>query len=325
MKKTLLFVGFISLILAFSSCHPELTMDEILSQRPPYNARNVMEFRIPSAPNIENDVVIDFVAVPSTKVTDYGNKSCIDEAKKIIYIDMPTHIADSALIFKVVLGIGAHCEPASFTALNLKDSATLKVIAESGKTSEYKIIRLKKYVYTDSQIFTATIPNVVDKETGAPVKTSFMIGSNNGTWSKPYDASIYLPSTADSTKLLISLSLNTMTSYKASIYGPCSVDGPFGESLAVKDANKAYDISADGPAYDSTLVYSAYQVPVSYDIETGLGVSFKTGIMFRSISYSGTTYKYYRLRILKSATLDEKLLYIDPTTKVAAISRKKRN
>ncbi len=58
MKKTLLFVGFISLILAFSSCHPELTMDEILSQRPPYNARNVMEFRIPSAPNIENDVVL---------------------------------------------------------------------------------------------------------------------------------------------------------------------------------------------------------------------------------------------------------------------------
>ncbi len=324
MKKAPLFVGFISLILAFASCHPELTMDEILSQRPPYNARNVMEFRIPSAPNIENDVVVDFVAVPSLKATDYGNKSCIDEARKIIYIDMPRHVADTAMIFKVVLGIGAHCEPANFTALNLKDSATLKVIAESGKTSEYKIIRIKKYVYTDSQIFTASIPNVIDNLTGAPVKTSFMIGSNNGTWSKPYDAVIYLPSTADSTRLRISLSLNDLTSYKASIYGPCSPEGPFGESLAVKDANKAYDLTSDGPAYDSTLVYSTYKVPVSYDVDYGLGVSFKDGILFRSISYSGTTYKYYRLRILKSRDFDSKLTYYDPTATPSAIRRKER-
>ena len=207
--------------------------------------------------------------------------------------------------------------------MNLKDSATLKVIAESGKTSIYRIIRLKKYVYTDSQIFTATIPNVINTETGAPVKTSFMIGSNNGTWSKPYDASILLPTTADSTRLLVSLSLNTMTSYKASIYGPCQPIGPFGESLAAKDANKLYDVTVDGPAYDSTLVYSTYKVPVSYDIETGLGVSFKEGMVFRSISHSGTTFKYYRLRIIKTSTMDDKLIYIDPDTIKAARLTKK--
>ena len=109
MKKTIYLVSLISLLFAFYSCHPELTMDEILSQRPPYNARNVMEFRIPSAPNVENDVVLDFIAKPSTKVTDYGNKSCIDEANKTIYIDFPTHIVDTALTFQVILGIGAHC------------------------------------------------------------------------------------------------------------------------------------------------------------------------------------------------------------------------
>lgn len=323
MKKTLLFVGFISLILAFTSCHPELTMDEILSQRPPFNARNVMEFRIPSAPNIDNDVVVDFVAVPSLNAADYGNKSCIDEANKIIYINMPPHVIDSAMTFKVVLGIGARCEPANFTTMDLDSINYLTVIAESGKTSKYKIVRLKKFVYTDSQIFTATIPNVIDKITGAPVKASFMIGSNNGTWSKPYDAVIYLPNTADSTKLRISLSLNNLTSYKSSIYVPCNADGPFGESLAVKDANKAYDPTTDGPAYDSTLIYSVYKVPVSYDADYGTGVSFKNGIIFRSISYSKTTYKYYRLRIQKSTAFDDKLLYIDPTTSASSVRRNK--
>lgn len=295
-------------------------MDEILSQRPPYNARNVLEFRIPSAPNVYNDVVLDFVAVPSTKVTDYGTKSCIDEANKTIYIDLPTHIIDSALVFKVILGIGAHCEPASFSAMNLKDTASLKVIAESGKTSTYKIVRLKKYVYTDSQIFTATITNVVDKITGAPVQTSFMIGSNTGKWQLPYDAVVYLPSTADSTKLKISLSLNNATSYKSTIYGPCGSDGPFGGTLI--DKNASTDLSNDGPVYDSTFVYSTYNVPMSFDGETGLGISFKQGLLFRSVSYSKTVFKYYRLRVVRSTAFDSKYMYIDPTVKSAANLRK---
>jgi len=325
MNKVLFFVSIVSLFFVFNSCHPELTMDEILSQRPPYNARNVMEFRIPSAPNVYNDVVLDFVAVPSTRTTDYGNKSCIDEANKIIYIDMPRHVIDTAMVFKVILGIGARCEPSNFSTMNLDSVNYLTVIAESGKTSKYKIIRLKKFMYTDSQIFTASISNVIDNVTGAPVRTSFMIGANNGTWSLPYDAIIYIPSTADSSKLNISLSLNNMTSYKASIFGPCSPEGPFGGSLAVKNAQKEYDLGADGPPYDSTLVYSTYKVPVSYNAETGLGVSFKDGILFRSISYSGTTFKYYRLRIQKSATMDDKLTYNPATSQriAPAVNRKK--
>ncbi len=323
MKKTLLFVGFISLIVAFNSCHPELTMDEILSQRPPYNARNVLEFRVPSAPNVYNDVVLDFVAVPSTKVSDYGTKSCIDEANKTIYIDLPSHVIDSALVFKVILGIGAHCEPASFTAMNLKDTASLKVIAESGKTSTYKIVRLKKYVYTDSQIFTATISNVINNVKGAPVSASFFIGSNNGRWSTPYDAIIYIPTTADSTKLKISLSLNDQTSYKASIYGPCNPEGPLESSRDDKDLNKSLSDN-DGPLYDSTLVYSSYQVPVSYDPITGNGDKFSPGILFRSISYSGTTFKYYRLRIVKSKSLDSTTTYYDPAIKIPIIRKKSR-
>ena len=325
MKKTLLFVGFISFILAFSSCHPELTMDEILSQRPPYNARNVMEFRIPSAPNFHNDVVLDFVAVPSTKPSDYGTKSCIDEANKIIYIDMPKHVIDTALVFKVILGIGAKCEPASFTTMRLDSINYLTVIAESGKTSKYKIIRLKKYVYTDSQIFTASIPNVIDNVTGSPVKTSFMIGSSTGKWSNPYDAVIYLPSTADSTKLRISLSLNDQTSYKANIYGPCNPNGPFGGSLDDKNLNVSLDDN-DGPRYDSTFVYSSYKVPITYDPVSGTGLTFKDGILFRSISYSGTTLKYYRLRIVKSKDFDTKLTYYLPGRQpIAAIKKENSN
>lgn len=307
MKKTLLFVGFISLILAFNSCHPELTMDEILSQRPPYNARNVMEFRIPTAPNVYNDVVLDFVASPTADATKYKKVSCIDEKNKIIYIDLPSHIIDTAVVFKVVLGIGARCEPTSFSTLNLKDSASLKVIAESGKTSTYKIIRLRNYKYTDCQIFTASIPNVIDKVTGAPVRTSFMIGSNTGVWGLPYDGVIYIPSTADSTKLKISLSLNNQTSYKAKIFGPCSPDGPPESSL--DDKNKSLSFDADGPLYDSTFVYSVYKVPTAYDFQTGLGTKFADGILFRSFSYSETTRKYYRLRIQKSAAFDDKLIY----------------
>lgn len=310
MKKTLLFVGLVSLILAFNSCHPELTMDQILSQRPPYNARNVMEFRIPAAPNVDNDVVLDFVAKPTFTVTNYRKVSCIDEANKTIYIDMPPHVADSAMVFQVILGIGARCEPSNFSTLNLKDSTYLKVIAESGKSSTYKIVRLKNYKYTDCQIFTASIPNVIDKVTSSPVRTSFMIGSNTGVWGKPFDAVIYLPSTADSTRLRISLSLNNITSYKAKIYGPCSPDGPPASSLIDKNASLSFD--ADGPLYDSTLVYSVYKVPVTYDSETGLGVTFSDGIMFRSLSYSETSRKYYRLRIVKSTAFDDKLEYIEP-------------
>jgi len=323
MKKTLHLVSLFSLLFVFYCCQQELTIDEIYSQRPPYNARNVLEFRIPSAPNIYNDVVLDFVAVPSVKATDYGNKSCIDEANKIIYIDLPRHIIDTALVFKAIVGIGARCEPANFSAMKLDSVNYLTVIAESGKTSKYKIVRLKKYVYTDSQIFTASISNVIDKVTGAPVKTSFMIGSSIGTWSRPYDAVIYLPSNADSSKLRVSLSLNTTTSYKASIYGPCAADGPFGESMAIKDANKSYDPGADGPLYDSTKIYSAYKVPVSYNQESGLGEAFKDGMLFRSVSYSGTTYKYYRLRLQKTTSMDDKLIYYDPN-KSTALPQKRR-
>lgn len=310
MKKTLQFVGFISLILAFGSCHEQLTMDDILSQRPPYNARNVMEFRIPSAPNIDNDVVLDFVALPTTDATKYRKVSCIDEANKTIYIDFPSHITDTAVVFKVILGIGARCEPSNFSTLNLKDSTTLKVIAESGKTSTYKIVRLRNYKYTDCQIFTASIPNVIDKVTGSPVRTSFMIGSNTGVWSKPFDAVIYLPSTADSTKLKISLSLNNLTSYKAKIYGPCGPDGPPASSLEDKNLSTSFD--NDGPLYDSTFVYSTYKVPMTYDAITGLGATFTDGVLFRSFSYSETTRKYYRLRIIKSKLFDDKLIYYDP-------------
>ncbi len=318
-------MSLISLLFVFNSCQPQLTMDEILSQRPPYNARNILEFRIPSAPNVYNDVVLDFVAVPSTKASDYGTKSCIDETNKIIYIDMPKHVIDTAMVFKVILGIGAHCEPANFSAMNLDSINYLTVIAESGKTSKYKIVRLKKYMYTDSQIFTASIPNVIDTITGAPAKSSFMISSYNGTWSLPYDAVIYLPITADSTKLRISLSLNNATSYKASIYGPCNSEGPFGESLTIKNTQKAYDFTTDGPLYDSTLVYSSYKVPVTYNAESGLGVSFKDGIIFRSISYSGTTFKYYRLRLQKSnSSIVNKFKYIDPANMSAIKIRKQR-
>ena len=310
MKKTLYFVSFISLLSVFSSCHPELTMDEILSQRPPYNARNVMEFRIPSAPNINNDVVLDFVALPNADPTKYRKVSCIDEANKTIYIDFPSHIVDTAVVFKVILGIGARCEPSNFSTLNLKDSTYLKVIAESGKTSTYKIVRLRNYKYTDCQIFTASIPNVIDKVTGSPVRTSFMIGSNTGVWSKPFDAVIYLPSTADSTKLKISLSLNNQTSYKAKIYGPCGPDGPPASSLDDKNLSTSFD--NDGPLYDSTFVYSTYKVPMTYDALTGLGVTFTDGVLFRSLSYSETTRKYYRLRIIKSKSFDDKLIYTEP-------------
>jgi len=322
MKKTLYLVSLISLLFVFNSCHPELTMDEILSQRPPYNARNVLEFRIPSAPNVYNDVVLDFVAVPSTRITDYGTKSCIDEANKTIYIDLPKHIIDSALVFKVILGIGARCEPASFSAMKLDSINYLTVIAESGKTSKYKIVRLKNYKYTDSQIYTATITNVMNNIKGSPVSTSFMIGSSNGKWNAPYDAVIYIPSTADSTKLNISLSLNDQTSYKASIYGPCGADGPLGTSLEEKIFNVSLDDN-DGPLYDSTKVYSAYQVPVSYDPISGTGLTFKSGILFRSISYSGTTLKYYRLRIQKSKDLDSTHTYFDPSAIRPTIIRKK--
>lgn len=45
---------------------------------------------------------------------------------------MPNHIGDTAMIFKVVLGIEACCESVNFTALNLKNSITYKIIAESG-------------------------------------------------------------------------------------------------------------------------------------------------------------------------------------------------
>lgn len=303
-------LNIIGLILVALSCRDQVTIDEILSQRPPYNARNVMEFRIPTAPNVYNDVVLDFVATPSANKADYGNKSCIDETNKIIYIDMPSHIVDTAVVFKVILGIGARCEPTNFSSLNLKDSTYLTVYAESGKASRYKIIRLRKYKYTDCQIFTASIPNVIDKVTGSPIRTSFMIGSNKGTWSLPYDAAIYLPSTADSSKLLISLSLNNQTSYKAKIYGPCNADGPPGSSLEEKNINPSFD--NDGPLYDSTLVYSTYKVPITYDPISGLGATYADGILFRSISYSETTRKYYRLRIIKSKSMDDKLIYVKP-------------
>lgn len=287
MKKTLLFVSIVSLIAVFSSCQPELTMDEILSQRPPYNARNVMEFRIPAAANVHNDVVLDFVALPSTNPAHYGTRSCIDEANKIIYIDMPPHVADSAMTFKVILGIGARSEPSNFSTLKLDSVSQLTVIAESGATAKYKIIRLKRFKYNDGQIFTASIPNVIDNLTGAPVRTSFMIGANNGRWGAPFDAVIYLPSNADSTKLKISLSLNTLTSYKAQIFGPASPNGPAGETLI--DKNNAITFDTDGPLYDSTLVYSVYKVPIAYDSETGLGTQFADGILFRTLSYSETT------------------------------------
>jgi hypothetical protein len=286
-------------------------MDEIYSQRPPYNARNVMEFRIPSAPNVYNDVVLDFTAAPSTNKADYGNKSCIDETNKIIYIDMPPHVIDTAMVFKVILGIGARCEPSNFSTMNLDSINYLTVFAESGVSSKYKIVRLKKYKYTDCQIFTASIPNVISKITGSPVKTSFMIGSNTGVWGKPFDAVIYLPSTADSSKLKISLSLNNLTSYKAKIFGPCSPAGPVGSTLTDKNNNLLFD--TDGPLYDSTLVYSTYKVPVTYDSETGDGLTFTDGILFRSFSYSETTRKYYRLRIVKSKSFDSTLVYIDPS------------
>lgn len=310
MKKPSFLLGLIGLIVLAVGCQEKLTIDEILSQRPPYNARNVMEFRIPTAPNVYNDVVLDFVATPSVNKADYGNKSCIDETNKIIYIDMPSHIVDTAVVFKVILGIGARCEPTNFSTLNLKDSTFLTVYAESGKASRYKIIRLRKYKYTDCQIFTASIPNVIDKVTGSPVRTSFMIGSNTGVWSKPFDAVIYLPSTADSSKLKISLSLNNLTSYKAKIYGPCNADGPPAASLEDKNASTSFD--NDGLLYDSTLVYSAYKVPITYDPISGLGATYADGLLFRSISYSETARKYYRLRIVKSKSMDDKLIYIKP-------------
>jgi hypothetical protein len=268
-------------------------------------------------------VVMDFVAVPSTKPSDYGTKSCIDEANKTIYIDLPKHIVDSALIFKVILGIGARCEPASFSAMKLDSINYLTVIAESGKTSKYKIVRLKNYKYTDSQIFTATISNVINNIKSAPVSTSFMIGSSNGKWGSPYDAVIYIPSTADTTKLKISLSLNDLTSYKAGIYGPCNPDGPFGSSLDDKNLSVGLDDN-DGPLYDSTRVYSSYQVPVTYDPISGTGLAFKPGILFRSISYSGTTLKYYRLRIVKSKDFDSTLTYYDPAIKIPIIKKKSK-
>jgi hypothetical protein len=310
MKKSLLISGILTFLLFSFGCQPELTMDEILSQRPPYNARNVMEFRIPAAANVHNDVVLDFVASPSTNPAHYGTRSCIDEANKIIYIDMPPHVADSAMTFKVILGIGATSEPSSFSTLRLDSVNYLTVIAESGVKAKYKIIRLKRYKYNDGQIFTASIPNVIDNITGAPVRTSFMIGSNNGRWGAPYDAVIYLPSNADSTKLKISLSLNTLTSYKAQIFGPASPNGPAGETLI--DKNNALTFDTDGPLYDSTLVYSVYKVPVAYDPETGLGTKFADGILFRTLSYSETTRKYYRLRFIKSADMDTRLTYIKP-------------
>lgn len=310
MKKKSQLLSLLCLILLVVGCQEKMTFDEIMSKRPPYNARNVMEFRIPTAPNVYNDVVIDFVAAPSTNKADYGNKSCIDEANKIIYIDMPSHVIDTAVVFKVILGIGARCEPTSFSTLNLKDSTYLTVYAESGKASRYKVIRLRKYKYTDCQIYTASIQNVIDKITGSPVRTSFMIGSNTGVWTKPFDAVIYLPSNADSTKLKISLSLNNQTSYKAKIYGPCNADGPPGSSLEEKNINPSFD--NDGPLYDSTLVYSTYKIPITYDPISGLGATYTDGVLFRSLSYSETARKYYRLRIIKSKTMDDKLLYVKP-------------
>jgi hypothetical protein len=310
MKNSLLFLGITTFLLFSYGCQPQLTMDEILSQRPPYNARNVMEFRIPAAANVHNDVVLDFVALPSTNPAHYGTRSCIDEANKIIYIDMPPHVVDSAMTFKVILGIGASSEPTSFSTLKLDSINYLTVIAESGVKSRYTIVRLKRFKYTDGQIFTASIPNVIDNVTGAPVRTSFMIGSNTGRWGAPFDAVIYLPSNADSSQLKVSLSLNTLTSYKASIFGPCSPEGPAGESLI--DKNNAITFDTDGPLYDSTLIYSVYKVPIAYDPQTGLGTQFVDGMLFRTLSYSETTRKYYRLRFIKSANFDERLTYYKP-------------
>lgn len=175
-KLSIYFSAFLCLAFICFGCG-----SEDLSDYPPSNMRSIVRFTLNPAQNGGN-VYVQHIAT-------------IDQSKKTITLQLPPHLDLKNIRPEIVAAPWTTVTPQSLEAVDFTaDVIEYTVVAESGKTAVYEVIKDMTYKYAACQLYAVTFPAVSDPETGEPVRV--VCNENNKT------ANLHVPVGTDITKLV---------------------------------------------------------------------------------------------------------------------------
>lgn len=154
MKKHVFHLSILLFVttLVFSGCG-ENSMDD----EPKSNIRSIVSFIIKPAPNAGN--------------VQIQHQGIIDEANKTVTIKLPQHLDLTAIRPSIIAGPWATVYPQNLEAVDLTaDGFEYTVTAQSGKQAVYRVIKDMSYLYSKAQIYALSFPEIIDPETGEPVR-----------------------------------------------------------------------------------------------------------------------------------------------------------